>query len=157
MRFGMYLSLWGINRRTQALLWTTHDVGYAVRGQNQQEREVKYENKVSALGDAKKLNDNDQKAMRGLLERQRQAFDVSARADAAYRLDALATAPFTTGLGNEHPLENGFAFLNPYGLPYLPGSGVKGVLRQAARELASGQWGEARGWSTERCTSVCTG
>ncbi len=157
MRFGMYLSLWGINRRTQALLWTTHDVGYAVRGQNQQEREVKYENKVSALGDAKKLNDNDQKAMRGLLERQRQAFDVSARADAAYRLDALATAPFTTGLGNEHPLENGFAFLNPYGLPYLPGSGVKGVLRQAARELASGQWGEARGWSTEPCYSLMAG
>ena len=56
-------------------------------------------------------------------------------------LPALATAPFTTGLGNEHPLENGFAFLNPYGLPYLPGSGVKGVLRQAVRELASGDWG----------------
>jgi len=58
-------------------------------------------------------------------------------------LSAIATAPFTTGLGNEHPLENGFAFLNPYGLPYLPGSGVKGVLRQAARELASGDWGDS--------------
>jgi len=56
-------------------------------------------------------------------------------------LQATATAPFTTGLGNEHPLENGFAFLNPYGLPYLPGSGVKGVLRTAARELAKGDWG----------------
>ncbi|WP_300128524.1 type III-B CRISPR module RAMP protein Cmr6, partial [Immundisolibacter sp.] len=43
-------------------------------------------------------------------------------------------------------LENGFAFLNPYGLPYLPGSGVKGVLRQAARELTSGDWGDAHGW-----------
>lgn len=64
-------------------------------------------------------------------------------------LDAIATAPFTTGLGNEHPLENGFAFLNPYGLPYLPGSGIKGVLRHAARELASGEWGESEGWSTE--------
>jgi CRISPR-associated protein Cmr6 len=61
-------------------------------------------------------------------------------------LDAKSTAPFTTGLGNEHPLENGFAFLNPYGLPYLPGSGVKGVLRQAARELASGDWGDSYGW-----------
>ena len=31
--------------------------------------------------------------------------------------------------------------MNPYGLPYLPGSGVKGVLRQAARELAdSNRW-----------------
>lgn len=69
-------------------------------------------------------------------------------------LDARATAPFTTGLGHEHPLENGFAFLNPYGLPYLPGSGVKGVLRQAARELASGQWGEAHGWTEDAITHL---
>lgn len=40
----------------------------------------------------------------------------------------------------EHLLENGFAFLNPYGLPYLPGSGVKGVLRQAAREVDKKSW-----------------
>jgi CRISPR-associated protein Cmr6 len=52
-------------------------------------------------------------------------------------------APFITGLGNEHPLENGFAFLNPYGMPYLAGSGVKGVVRRAAEELASGEWGES--------------
>ena len=64
--------------------------------------------------------------------------------------EAQAIAPFTTGLGNEHPLENGFAFLSPYGVPYLPGSGVKGVLRQAARELVSGKWGEIAGWSAER-------
>ena len=61
------------------------------------------------------------------------------------RLHATAIAPFTTGLGNEHPLENGFAFLNPYGLPYLAGSGVKGVLRTAAKELASGQW-DSKEW-----------
>ncbi|MEW6245665.1 MAG: type III-B CRISPR module RAMP protein Cmr6 [Nitrospirota bacterium] len=67
-----------------------------------------------------------------------------------FRLSGEAISPFTTGLGNEHPLENGFAFLNPYGLPYLPGSGVKGVLRQAARELASGQWGDTQGWSEHK-------
>ena len=58
-------------------------------------------------------------------------------------LDTKAVSPFTTGLGNAHPLENGFSFLNPYGLPYLPGSGVKGVLRQAARELRD----ETAGWT----------
>ncbi|MGB4911290.1 MAG: type III-B CRISPR module RAMP protein Cmr6 [Candidatus Dechloromonas phosphoritropha] len=62
---------------------------------------------------------------------------------------AIASAPFATGLGNEHPLENGFSFLSPYGLPYLPGSGVKGVIRKAAEELASGEWGESEGWSEE--------
>lgn len=50
-------------------------------------------------------------------------------------LFAQTVGPFVTGTGMEHPLENGMAFLNPYGLPYLPGSGIKGVLRQAATEL----------------------
>ena len=85
--------------------------------------------------------------MDGLLKRQEAAASQIA-GGALFHLSALAIAPFTTGLGNEHPLENGFAFLNPYGLPYLPGSGVKGVLRQAARELASGEWGDSCGWST---------
>lgn len=52
-------------------------------------------------------------------------------------LSGRTTAPFTTGLGNEHPLENGFSFLSPYGVPFLPGSGVKGVLRRAAQELTA--------------------
>ena len=39
--------------------------------------------------------------------------------------------------------------LSPYGLPYLPGSGVKGVVREAARELTSGNWGDSTGWSAE--------
>lgn len=71
---------------------------------------------------------------------------LAEQAASIYTIPATATAPFTTGLGNEHPLENGFAFLWPYGLPYLPGSGVKGVVRRAAQELASGQWDADRGW-----------
>jgi CRISPR-associated protein Cmr6 len=149
MRFGMYLKLWGINRRTNALLWTTHDIGYEVRGQNRQEREVNYENKVSALTEARRLGDNDKKIMKALADRQSD-LAKNLPADGLLRLEAQSTAPFTTGLGNEHPLENGFAFLNPYGLPYLPGSGVKGVLRQATRELASGEWGETCGWSEDK-------
>lgn len=117
MRFGMYLKCW------EGSAWAK------IKGKT--------------LDAVKRLNANDKKTMQALLHRQQQAFDAIASADASLRLDALATAPFTTGLGNEHPLENGFAFLNPYGLPYLPGSGVKGVLRQAARELTSGDWGDA--------------
>ena len=90
-----------------------------------------------------RLTANDKATMRALA--QRQAHTAQATSNVS-TLDAIATAPFTTGLGNEHPLENGFAFLNPYGLPYLPGSGVKGVLRQAARELTSGDWGDPQGW-----------
>lgn len=94
------------------------------------------------------LSKKDKELAASLLERQ---FHLASRSGDAslLSLEALATAPFTTGLGNEHPLENGFAFLNPYGLPYLPGSGVKGVLRQAARELAAGEWGDRHGWSKD--------
>jgi CRISPR-associated protein Cmr6 len=35
----------------------------------------------------------------------------------------------TTGLGAEHPLENGFAFDYAIGVPYLSGSSVKGLCR----------------------------
>ena len=125
MRFGMYLTLW------EGPTWSKI--------------------KDRPLDAAKHLNSNDKQTMQALLVRQKQAFDAAASADATLRIEARATAPFTTGLGNEHPLQNGFAFLNPYGLPYLPGSGIKGVLRQAARELASGQWGDAQGWSEDKC------
>lgn len=154
MRFSMYLPLWGVDRRTGEYLWETYDVTHEVRGQNRQEREVKNENKVSALKSATVLNANDKRIMQSLLVRQQHVFASSGDADSAMVFAALAVAPFTTGLGNEHPLENGFAFLNPYGLPYLPGSGVKGVLRQAARELASGEWDDASGWSEGTITAL---
>lgn len=139
LRFGMYLPLWGTNQRSKELLWSTHDIAYEVRGQQQQEREVKKENKVTALQQACALSAADKQIGKAMFQRQNQTFDHMPPAQ-GLRLHATAVAPFTTGLGNEHPLENGFAFLNPYGLPYLAGSGVKGVLRTAAKELASGQW-----------------
>ena len=146
LRFGMYLPLWGVNRRTGQRLWTTSDIDHAVRGQQREEREIKVENKTSALLQACRLTSHDKATMRALAARQSHAAQVTPN---VLTLDAIATAPFTTGLGNEHPLENGFAFLNPYGLPYLPGSGIKGVLRQAARELASGEWGDSHGWTQD--------
>lgn len=39
------------------------------------------------------------------------------------------TGPFVTGSGLSHPVENGFTFHPTLGLPYLPASGVKGLLR----------------------------
>lgn len=121
MRFGMYLKLWE-NPQT----WS------------------KSTNRP--LDSVKLFNDNDEKHMAALYSRQKTAFEVLADGSSKLQIFAVATSPFTTGLGNEHPLENGFAFLNPYGLPYLPGSGVKGVVRQAARELACGDWGDTHGW-----------
>lgn len=85
------------------------------------------------------LSEGDLARMHALLRRQQALAD--ARPQAAHlRVDAVSSSPFTTGLGQAHPLENGFAFSLPHGLPYLAGSGVKGVLRRAARELGHGLW-----------------
>ena len=70
-------------------------------------------------------------------------------------LPAVSISPFMTGTGMEHPLENGFAFLNPYGLPYLPGSSVKGVLRRTAELLVAGEFnGETHGWNQQVITAL---
>ena len=147
LRFGMYLKLWGIDSRSKQNLWTTQDVNYRETGKDQRERQFKDENKTSALDAATPLSEIDRKSIAAHAQRQRAIFDAVAGED-GLELMAKSVAPFTTGLGNEHPLENGFAFLNPYGLPYLPGSGVKGVVRRAAEELAHSDFFDSdSGWT----------
>ena len=146
LRFGMYLKLWGVDQRSGQRLWTTQDVKYERRGPERRERPVRDENKEPALKEACKLTASDRLIMQALAQRQQALAEPFVKSGALVTLKAVSVAPFTTGLGNEHPLENGFAFLNPYGLPYLPGSGVKGVLRRASQELTSGEWGDANGW-----------
>lgn len=77
------------------------------------------------------------KASRQQIEalRSRQKALIAQHGVMGYRKSTMSIAPFATGLGNEHLIENGFAFLTPYGLPYLPGSGVKGILRRSMQEL----------------------
>ena len=109
-RFSLYLPLWNAT-------WGIDD-------------EAKHDALTSccALGDAARVLT--------ALRRRQQALALALPTE--HRLviiDALATSPFVTGLGYAHPVENGFAFLTPYGLPYLPASGVKGVLRRAMEEL----------------------
>ncbi len=45
--------------------------------------------------------------------------------------------PFVTGLGRNHPVENGFAWHHALGVPYLPGSSVKGVVRSWSKSWRS--------------------
>lgn len=89
--------------------------------------------KAAALRQSLKLG-SAADALVAVLERQKSLAEALPE-DCRLALEARATAPFATGLGLEHPVENGFAFLSPYGLPYLAGSGVKGVLRRAAEEM----------------------
>ena len=92
---------------------------------------------------AKSLPESSIKLAKNLHQRQ---LTIAVKTPHLACFPATSISPFMTGIGNEHPLENGFAFLNPYGLPYLPGSSVKGVLCTAAEELALGLYGETAGW-----------
>lgn len=50
-----------------------------------------------------------------------------------FALHLKTEGPFVTGLGRNHPVENGFAWHQTLGTPYLPGSSVKGVVRSWAK------------------------
>ncbi len=103
-----------------------------------------------------KIKAKDQDCMNSLVQRQN-VLHKTLQGPEVLMLQAESVAPFSTGLGSEHPLENGFAFLSPYGLPYLPASGVKGVIRRAAQELSEGVWEESCGWSCENTLSIQNG
>lgn len=72
------------------------------------------------------------------------------------------TGPFVTGSGISHPVENGFTFHPTLGLPYLPASGVKGLLRgwvetwmehtdQTAKDALIADW---FGYSTKEASAA---
>ena len=98
-------------------------------------------NKFDALNQVLDYSNSAQVQTNALIQRQK---ILMGSIDPQLKLSIPATSlsPFMTGMGMEHPLKNGFAFLQPYGLPYLAGSGVKGVLRQTARLLADDAFGE---------------
>ncbi|MCP9469912.1 MAG: type III-B CRISPR module RAMP protein Cmr6 [Nitrospira sp.] len=170
-RFTLYFPIWGWDKVRSAPTWAVDEMAVKKKRGSWVPEKVSNKTWACTVAAGKKpdegpelrryltpRNDGGMKEWRDLLDSliKRQAAFL-AYANSAFVLEATATAPFTTGLGNEHPLENGFAFLNPYGLPYLPGSGVKGVLRQAAKELASGQWGDNKGWSEDKCYTLAVG
>ncbi|MCX7803356.1 MAG: RAMP superfamily CRISPR-associated protein, partial [Meiothermus ruber] len=50
-------------------------------------------------------------------------------------LEATTCTPLAIGLGNSSPIENGLAIHHTYGVPYLPGSALKGLLRRVAERF----------------------
>lgn len=61
---------------------------------------------------------------------------------------------FATGLGSEHPTENGFAFDVPTGVPTIRGSAVKGLCRAAARMMERDRDGMKKLFGPEEISSV---
>lgn len=50
----------------------------------------------------------------------------------------VSTSPFVTGMGLAHGIENGFLFHHTLGVPYLPGSSIKGLMRAWAKQWEGG-------------------
>ncbi len=127
-RFQMYLRFWQGSNGDAFAAYKKY------RPQGRDERATFTRESSEALKEVCPLGKTAKAVLDGL--RQRQHTLITSYGANGLHIPATSTAPFATGLGNEHPIENGFAFLTPYGLPYLAGSGVKGVLRHAAEELA---------------------
>lgn len=115
---------------------------------NEEEEWVPLQNKKRIALQAVTLKSRDEsQILQKLNLRQAHLFPAE-----GWQRQAKLTSPLLTGSGNPHPVENGFAFLSPYGVPYLAGSGIKGVMRRAAEELAllcedSAGWSLALVWA----------
>jgi CRISPR-associated protein Cmr6 len=66
------------------------------------------------------------------LKAMREAMSAVALRAGGRASDYVTEGPFVTGLGMETPLENGMTLHPTLGVPYLPGSGVKGMVRNWA-------------------------
>lgn len=128
-RFNLYLQHW------QGESGNVFEPYKKSRPQGKDERATFDRECAGVLKDLCPLSPSSLDALKGI--RIRQQALISHYDTRGYRICTTSTAPFATGLGNEHPIENGFAFLTPYGLPYLAGSGVKGILRRAMQELCN--------------------
>jgi CRISPR-associated protein Cmr6 len=91
--------------------------------------------------DAFNVRIKDGLAAAALAALQRRLDRLAARLEARTLL-YRATGRFATGLGSFHPLGNGFSFDPTLGVPFLPGSAVKGLCR--ACPLAREDPGKAR-------------
>ncbi len=132
-KFHLYFTHWEAGRFTPYKDARLPDIKQLEKPDRERIRTEFEGRKRRALGNVCPLGESAKAQLAALRTRQ-QALIKHYGAD-GYRICTQSTAPFSTGLGNEHPIENGFAFLTPYGLPYLAGSGVKGTLRRAMQDL----------------------
>ncbi len=62
-----------------------------------------------------------------------------------FEISAQLTQPFVSGLGSGHPTETGFILDRNSGLPYIPASSIKGVLRSLCEAKANELFGDRNG------------
>lgn len=88
--------------------------------------------KAEACGDSK------------LLKETKERIEAFVRASKGAIVEAKTAERFVTGTGLSHPIENGFLWHHTLGVPYLPGSGVKGIVLSWDRDWANEAHDRAR-------------
>jgi CRISPR-associated protein Cmr6 len=134
-RFHLYFTHWEAGRFTPYKDAKLPDIRHLNKPERDAMRSEFEARKRRALGNVCPIGESAKAQITAL--RARQQALIAHCGSSGFSISTTSTAPFATGLGNEHPIENGFAFLTPYGLPYLAGSGVKGILRRAMQELGN--------------------
>jgi CRISPR-associated protein Cmr6 len=80
-------------------------------------------------------------------ELRRRGYDRLADANACSTFDATAEGRVIVGLGAKGVLEMGITLNHTWGVPFLPGSALKGVAAAAAHRLSgSASWSKRAGW-----------
>lgn len=97
--------------------WTQDRNGWTLGEDKKNWIETVAGKRTNSCGQTQKINE--------IIERQVALVSMCGGQVRAYR----TTSKFVTGLGREHPVENGFTWHHTLGTPYLPGSSVKGILR----------------------------
>ena len=70
------------------------------------------------------------KSLEKIQEKQRAYIDyLKEMSVMSFEIKAKSSSPFITGLGSSHPTETGMILDRNTGLPYIPASSIKGVLR----------------------------
>jgi len=92
---------------------------------NKKEKEAWAANKTGWIENAAKQVVGD----KALIERYCAQHKSLCQALKAQTLVMSSDWHFVTGLGNNHPVENGFAWHHTLGVPYLTGAAVKGMVR----------------------------
>ncbi len=118
---------------------------YSGWGQERNLAEKGAEENLSCLRDIAKSSSGFEEQARALQDRQRLLLAILPESSYVC-VHARTSSPLAVGTGAEHPIENGLLFFDPHGLPYIPGSTFKGMLRRAAEELALFE-ADAHGWT----------
>jgi CRISPR-associated protein Cmr6 len=108
-------------------IWQAHRPGY----------EYKLEDKEKREGLLEFVRDYNSRQHQTPIATQLEALHDRLRQSAGREGEGyLACSRMVLGMGASHPMENGFLFDRNLGVPYIPGSSMKGLARVAANELA---------------------